>query len=122
MKKNIFSTIFTTTAVAATVAFAMTSCDKSQPSVEPATQSKAPAELKLAYVEVDSIMTQYNFAKEYSKVLEKKSQNIQATLNSKGQQLQQAAANFQQKVQQNAYTQQQAQAIQEGLQKQQADL
>jgi len=119
MKKNIFGTL----AAAAVAALAMTSCDKSQPSVEPASaNAKAPSELKIAYVEVDSIMTQYTFAKEYTKILEKKSQNIQKTLNSKGQQLQNAAANFQQKIQQNAYTREQAEAIQAGLQKQQADL
>ena len=39
-----------------------------------------------------------------------------------GQQLQAAAANFQQKIQQNAYTREQAEAIQAGLQKQNNDL
>ena len=67
-------------------------------------------------------MTQYTFAKEYSDLLQKKSMNIQKTLNAKAQALQAAAANFQQKAQQNAYTQEQAQAIQAGLQRQQADL
>ena len=78
--------------------------------------------MKIAYVEVDSIMTQYTFAKEYSSLLEKKSVNIQKTIAQKGQALQAAAANFQQKIQQNAYTREQAEAIQAGLQKQQADL
>ncbi|MDO4991821.1 MAG: OmpH family outer membrane protein, partial [Prevotellaceae bacterium] len=55
-------------------------------------------------------------------ILEKKSQNIQSTLQQKGAALQNAAANFQQKLQQNAYTEQQARQIQAGLQKQQADL
>lgn len=119
MKKNIFVSM----AVAAVSALAMTSCNNSQPQVEAASQNaKAPAELKIAYVEVDSIMTQYNFAKEYSSLLEKKGQNIQKTLASKGQQLQAAAANFQQKVQQNAYTREQAEAINANLQRQQADL
>jgi outer membrane protein len=67
-------------------------------------------------------MTQYTFAKEYSSLLEKKSVNIQKTIAQKGQALQAAAANFQQKIQQNAYTREQAEAIQAGLQKQQADL
>lgn len=110
-------------AVAAVAAVAMTSCNKSQPQVESASETaKAPSTLKIAYVEVDSIMTQYTFAKEYSDLLQKKSMNIQKTLNAKAQALQAAAANFQQKAQQNAYTQEQAQAIQAGLQRQQADL
>ena len=67
-------------------------------------------------------MTQYEYCKEYSLILEKKSQNIQSTLQQKGQALQAAATNFQQKLQQNAYTREQAEQIQMGLQKQNADL
>ena len=119
MKKNIFGTL----AFAAVAALAMTSCNKSQPQVEPASETaKAPANLKIACVEVDSIMTQYTFAKEYSDLLQKKSDNIQKTIANKGNQLQAAAANFQQKIQQNAYTREQAEAIQANLQRQQADL
>lgn len=119
MKKNILKTV----AVAAVAGLALTACNKSQPQVEAkANTAKAPSELKIAYVEVDSIMTQYKFAKEFSDILEKKSTNIQKTIAQKGQALQNAAANFQQKVQQNAYTREQAEAIQAGLQKQNNDL
>ena len=81
MKKHILGSV----AFAAMVALSLTSCNKSQPQVEAKSESKAPAELKIAYVEVDSIMTQYKFAKEYAAILEKKSQNIQATLAQKQQ-------------------------------------
>ena len=111
MKKNILSSV----AIAAVAALSLASCNKSQPQVEAKSESKAPAELKIAYVEVDSIMTQYTFAKEYAALLEKKGQNIQATIAQKGQQLQAAAANFQQKIQQNAYTREQAQGLQQRL-------
>ena len=76
MRKNILSSV----AIAAVAALSLASCNKSQPQVEAKSESKAPAELKIAYVEVDSIMTQYTFAKEYSSILEKKGQNIQATI------------------------------------------
>ena len=118
MKKNILSSV----AIAAVAALSLASCNKSQPQVEAKSESKAPAELKIAYVEYDSIMSQYNCAKDFNDVLEKKGQNIQATLAQKQQQLQAAAANFQQKIQQNAYTREQAEAIQAGLQKQSNDL
>ena len=119
-KKNVFASL----AVAAMTVVAMTSCDKSKSQVdEQAAGSKvAPTETKIAFVEVDSIMTQYKFCKEYSLILQKKGQNIQNTLAQKQQQLEAAAANFQQKVQQNAYTREQAQAIQSQLQRQNADL
>ena len=119
MKKNILSSV----AFAAVAALALVSCNKSQPQVEAKSESKAPAELKIAYVEVDSIMTQYTFAKEYSALLEKKGQNIQATIAQKGQALQAAAANFQQKIQQNAFTsREQAESQQAAIQRDQANL
>ena len=119
-KKNVYASL----AVAAMTVVAMTSCDKSKSQVdEQAAGSKvAPTETKIAFVEVDSIMTQYKFCKEYSLILQKKGQNIQNTLAQKQQQLEAAAANFQLKVQQNAYTREQAQGIQAQLQRQSADL
>ena len=107
-------------AMAAFALTLMTSCDKSksQADDQAADAKVAPTETKIAFVEVDSIMTQYQF----SLVLQKKGQNIQNTLAQKQQQLEAAAANFQQKLQQNAYTREQAQGIQAQLQRQNADL
>ncbi len=103
--------------------FAMTACNQQAPKVDEKSEA-APtnSELKIAFVEVDSIMSQYEFCKEYSKILEKKGQNIQNTIAQKGQNLQAAANKFQQDLQNNKYTQQQAEAVNAGLQKQQADL
>ncbi len=119
-RKNMISSL----TMAAMVTMAMTSCNQSSPKMDSKAdvEQNAPASLKIAYVEVDSIMSQYTFCKDYSLILQKKGQNIQNTLASKQQQLQAAAANFQQKVQQNAYTREQAEAIQAGLQKQNNDL
>lgn len=114
---------FNAIAAAVVALFSLASCDNS-PKADSSTEEKkqVPSTVKIAYVEVDSIMTQYEFCKEYSLILEKKSQNIQSTLQQKGQALQSAAANFQQKLQQNAYTREQAEQIQASLQKQNADL
>ena len=120
MKKNIVFSV----ALVAVASLGLTSCDKSTPKMDQKAEAtqQAPSTDKIAYVEVDSIMTQYNFCKEYSKILEQKGNNIQKTLANKQQALQAAASNFQQKVQQNAYTREQAEAIQAGLQKQSNDL
>ena len=121
MKKNIILSV----ALAAATTMGLVSCDKSSPKMDdktPASAQKSGECAKIAYVEVDSIMTQYKFCKEYSKILETKGNNIQKTLATKQQQLQAAAANFQQKIQQNAYTREQAEAIKAGLQKQNNDL
>lgn len=119
-KKNILKVL---TITAATMA-ALSSCNQSAPKVDAKsdTPQKVPASLKIAYVEVDSIMSQYKFCKDYSLILQRKGQNIKSTLAAKQQQLQAAAANFQQKMQQNAYTRDQAEAINANLQKQNADL
>ena len=118
-KKNLFRTMVLT----AVAAIAVSSCDNANSKADNKSQTNGkPTELKLAYVEIDSIMTQYNFCKEYSKVLEKKGQNIQSTLAQKQPALQNAGVNFQQKLQQNAYTREQAEGIQASLQKQAADL
>ena len=119
MKKNLIRMM----AIAAVMGVAVTSCDKSAPKMdEKAVEQQAPVELKIAFVEVDSIMTQYAFCKDYTQILQKKGQNIQTTLAGKQRSLEQAAANFQQKLQQNAYTREQAEGIQASLQKQAADL
>ena len=117
-QKKLFGTI----ALAVVAAVSFTSCNQSPKAEDEAPKSQALSNLKIAYVEVDSLMTQYEYCKEYSLILEKKSQNIQSTLQQKGQALQAAANNFQQKLQQNAYTREQAEQIQMGLQKQNADL
>lgn len=118
-------TILRTVALAFVATMGMTSCDKSNPQMDQKANALAKAaagDMKIAYVEVDSIMSQYKFCKEYSLILQKKGQNIQNTLAQKQQALQAAAANFQQKVQQNAYTREQAEGVNASLQKQNNDL
>lgn len=119
MKKLISSAAFV-----AMMSLITTSCNKQAPQVEEKSSSAKTenTSLKIAFVEVDSIMSQYKFCKDYSQILDKKSQNIQNTVNAKGRSLQAAATKFQQDIQNNKYTQQQAEAVQAGLQKQNADL
>lgn len=81
--------------ILAVALMALTSCNKQQQ--QGADAPAQPTELKIAYVEVDSIMTQYNFCKDFSLILQKKGQNIQNTLQQKQQAFQQAVNNYQQK-------------------------
>ena len=92
--------------VMAIALLAMASCNKEVRKVDEKTQAHATqsGSVKIAYVEVDSIMSQYKFCKEYSLILQKKSQNIENTLAAKQNSLQAAAAKFQQDVQNNKYT------------------
>jgi outer membrane protein len=79
--------------------------------------------VKLAYVEVDSLMTKYDFCKDFTIILEKKSTNARNTLNAKGQALQKAMQTFQQKLQSNGFTsREQAEGQQAAIQRQQQSL
>lgn len=110
--------------IAAVAALFLASCDKQAPQVEEKSQaSQTSSELKIAFVEVDSIMSQYKFCVERSEELEKKALNIENTLNKKGQDLQAAAAKFQDDYQNNRIkSQAEGEARQAALQKQQSDL
>lgn len=107
------------------IAAMMVSCNNSNPKMDdqPAQAESATTELKIAYIEVDSLMTQYNFAKDKSLELQKKSNNARNTLTQKGNQLQAAAANFQQKLQNNGFqSREQAAGVQAAIERQQRDL
>ena len=120
-RKNIFRTVM----IVSVAALTMTSCNKSgkQNDETPSQAGKAAGtSMKIAYVEVDSLMSQYKFCKDYTLLMTKKGQNIRNTLAQKSRTLQAAAADFQQKVQANLYTRERAEQIQAALQKQQADL
>jgi outer membrane protein len=68
-------------------------------------------------------MTQYDFAKDYSVTLQKKSNNARNTLTQKGNQLQAAVNNFQQKLNNNGFTsREQAASVQAAIERQQRDL
>ena len=105
----------------------MSACNNQSPKMDDkksATDEETPQSgLRIAFVEVDSLMTQFEFAKEKSKELEKKSSNARNTLTQKGNQLQAATNNFQQKLQNNGFTsREQAESVQNALQRQQNDL
>lgn len=112
--------------MAAAAVLALASCNQASEKMDeqPAAVDNTPAGgLKIAYVEVDSLMTQYEFCKEFTLTLQKKSNNARNTLTQKGQQLQSAAANFQQKLQNNGFSsREQAESQQAAIQRQQQSL
>lgn len=122
MKKS-----FSKIAIVTLTAFAFIACNN-QPKQNDTVASKnettttpASDNQKVAYVEIDSIMSQYTYWKDVTKIIKAKEANIQRTLAGKQKAIQAAAANFQQNVQANKYTQVQAQQIQASIQKQAQD-
>lgn len=77
----------------------------------------------IAYVEIDSLMTQYQFCKDYTLTLTKRSEGYKSTLNAKMRSLQNAANDFQQKLQSGGFTsEEQAMKAKAAIEKQQAEL
>lgn len=117
MKKYIFSAL--------AIAVMMVSCNNASSKMDeqPVAADSSASGLKIAYVEVDSLMTQYDFAKDYSVTLQKKSNNARNTLTQKGNALQAAVNNFQQKLNNNGFTsREQAASQQAAIERQQRDL
>ena len=79
MKKN---SIIGAGLITLAATFALTGCNKSAPEEKTNTQAtEIPAGgLKIAYVEIDTLMSQYNFCKDYTLLMNKKGENIRATL------------------------------------------
>lgn len=69
----------------------------------------------IAYVEIDSLLTQYEFCVKEKAALEAKTKQYEAQINAKMAQFQKASADFQEKVQSGAFT---SQAQGEAAQKQ----
>ncbi|MEG1616361.1 MAG: OmpH family outer membrane protein [Bacteroidales bacterium] len=81
------------------------------------------AQLPLAYINIDSLLTNYNYAKDLNEALLRKQENSRASINEKGKALERDVADFQRKVQSNAFlSEQRAQQEAQRLQKQEADL
>ena len=117
MKKYIFSAL--------AIAAMMVSCNNASSKMDeqPSSGDASASGMKIAYVEVDSLMTQYDFAKDYSVTLEKKSNNARNTLTQKGNALQAAVNNFQQKINNNGFqSREQAAGVQAAIERQQRDL
>ena len=121
MKKNIFRAY-----ALLAVALVFNSCNNSAPKMdeEPVAEVAASADgMRIAYIEIDSLTSQYEFAKQKSLELEKKSTNARNTIQAKSQQLDKKAAAFQQKLQSNGFTsREQAEAEQASLQREQQNI
>lgn len=80
-----------------------------QAAVAPA-QAGGLSGMKIAFVEIDTLLAKYNFCIDLNEAMVKKSENVRLTLNQKAKELDKQKQEFQTKVQNNAYlTQERAQ-------------
>ncbi len=94
------------------------------PKTEAVVVSK-PADAKgkdIVYVNVDSLLTKYDFFKDTQKVLESRRFQLENELATKGRNLQNKAAFFQKQASEGRLTQEQGRATEASLQKEQQDI
>lgn len=118
---NIFSGVFAIAAI-----FLFTQCaDKKNETATTGIQENKTGNctLKIAYVEIDTLLTKYNFWNDLNEMMMKKEENIRATLNEKGRELENEAKEFQRKLENNAFaTRERAEQENARLIKKQQDL
>ena len=103
----------------------ITSCSNNQPAatVAPAAVSCEAGKLPIAYVNTDSLLTNYNFAKDLNDDLLKKTEDARANLNSQAAAFEKDMAEFNRKLQTNAFlSQERAESEANRLQKKQDQL
>jgi outer membrane protein len=109
------------------VAVVFSSCNNAAPKMdeEPVAEAVAASGegMRIAYIEIDTLTSQYEFAKQKSLELEKKGTNARNTIQAKSQQFEKKAAAFQQKLQSNGFTSREAaESEQAALQREQQNI
>ena len=69
----------------------------------PAAGAAGSSNMKIAFVEIDSLLTKYNFWNDLTEQMIKKEENIRTTLNEKGKKLEAEAREFERKIQNNGF-------------------
>lgn len=99
MKKFIYLSF---AAIAAMLIF--TQCNKEQPQAQPAQAScEGVKGIKIAFVDIDSLLTNYEFSIAINKEMLRKEENMRLTLSEKARDLQQDIDEFQRKLENNVF-------------------
>ncbi len=110
-------------ACAALVAFTAIQCTPKQAEEPVATTTPLEIQLPIAYINVDSLLVNYNYAKDLNEALLRKQENSRVSINQKGKSLEREVTDFQNKIKNNAFlTEARAQQEANRLQKQELEL
>ncbi|MDR3653501.1 MAG: OmpH family outer membrane protein [Paludibacter sp.] len=124
--KNLSLIINAILAIAVVVLFVLVLGNKSNTATKQLVIGKdtvTTGKLPIAYVNIDSLLLHYQFAKEANESLIKKQEDSRLTINTKARQLQTEMAEFQHKLENNAFlSRERAEQEQSRLQKKQQDL
>lgn len=91
-------------ALAAIATFTFSACNNQEEKPTSENMQTVEGSMKIAYVEVDSIMEKYTFCKEYKAILDSRSKKVDKELAAQQQSLEKAAQAFQNKLQNNGFT------------------
>lgn len=118
MKKILFG------AAAALIMASCTPSPKGQANTsDNSTEAQPTTGLRIAYVQLDTLMSQYQLYRDYSEELTRKGTNIQSTLAQKQRTLEKHASDMQKKYERNEFTtRDELERAQNGIQKEQAEL
>lgn len=112
--------------LAAVAALTMTTaCNKQAENAQAAaaTETETTPAFRFAYVEIDTLMTQYQLCKDYNEISKIEGENIQRTLANKQRTLEQHFAALKQKYESNGFTsQEELERAQANLQKEEQQL
>lgn len=108
------------------IALGLASCNNNKETGNTETAQTAETEatgLRIAYVELDSLMSQYQLYKDYEEVLTRKGTDIQNTLAQKQRKLESSATAMQRKYENNGFqTRDELERAQQSLQQQEMEL
>ena len=90
-------------ALACVILFSQCAGNGNQQVASAPAQTEGLSGLKIAYVEIDTLLTKYNFCVDLNEAMIKKSENVRLTLNQKANDLNKQKQEFQTKYQNNAY-------------------
>lgn len=123
--KNLPYVINGVLAIAIIILFVLVFSSKNKESEAPSLkfESDTTVSIPIAYVNIDSVLTNYTYAKEASDALMKKTESSRATLNKKKKDIENQYIDFQRKLQNNAFiNEERAQQEQIRIQKLATDL
>ena len=105
MKKNLLSILCAVVALAsATVAIVTTTkCSKATKQIALAAPATCDSALRIAYVDIDTLLTSYNLWIELNEQMIRKEEDVRATLNEKAKNLQNDYEDFERKLNNNAF-------------------
>ena len=110
--------------MAMAIALGLASCNKKTEKAETAQTAETEVTgLRIAYIELDSLRTQYQLYKDYEVILTRKGTDIQNTLDQKRRKLESNAIALQRKFENNGFqTRDELEKAQKGLQQQEVEL